>query len=82
MSDTLKEKNEAKWKRAWKKINQDFRSGKINEEEMDKLWTDLNKKFPGVAAKNRTLWRETKMFKIEFEKKKERIRKKEIKNYD
>ena len=80
MSDTLKEKNEAKWKRAWKKIRKDFEDKKINREEMDKLWEKLNKQFPGVYAKNRTMWRETKYFKQNLEKKKEKIRLKEIYN--
>lgn len=80
MSDTLKEKNEAKWKRAWKKIRKDFEDKKINREEMNRLWEKLNKQFPGVYAKNRTMWRETKMFKLDLEKKKEKIRLKEIYN--
>ena len=82
MSDTLKEKNEAKWKKAWKKIYQDYRNNKINEEELNMLLKNLNKKFFGVTSKDRAMWHKMKESKLEFEKKKEKIILREMKDYD
>jgi hypothetical protein len=80
MADTLKEKNEAKWSKGIKKIRNDFYTGKIDWNQFSNLWDALDKEYPSVASKHRTIWRETKMFKQDLEKKKEKIRKKEFKD--
>jgi hypothetical protein len=80
MSDTLKEKNKAKYKKACKKIWKDCREGKITDEEAFKMCEDLDIQFPKIEAFNWHRLREAKMFKLELEKKKDKIRLEEMKD--